>query len=158
VPSPSPASPPRERVAAELLELVGRLRRGLRRATAAPWPGRTLTGAQMELARLLRRRPGLSVNQAAEALALAPNTVSSLVGQLTDAGLVRRVRDERDGRVARLELTGDAQRGLEAWRDERAAALLDTLDRLGAEDRRALDAALAPLGRLVALLEESDDA
>jgi DNA-binding MarR family transcriptional regulator len=153
---PSPA-PPQDQTAVELLSLVGRLRRALRQATAAPWPGGTLTGAQAELARLLRRRPGVSVNEAAEALALAPNTVSSLVGQLTDAGLVRRVRDEHDRRVARLQLTDDAQRRLEAWRDERAAALVDAVGRLDGGDRRALDGALEPLARLVARLEEAGD-
>lgn len=138
-----------ERLAAELLEQISRLRRSLRRSAGSPWPAGTMTGAQTELARLVRRQPGLSVNRAAEELQLAPNTVSSLVSQLADAGLLRRARDERDRRVARLELTPAARRRLEAWRDERATALRVALDRLDEDDRRALREATASLARLV---------
>jgi DNA-binding MarR family transcriptional regulator len=144
-----------EALAAELIEQLGRLRRALRRGAGTPWPDGSLTGAQVELARLLRRSPGVSVNSAAEQLGLAPNTVSSLVGQLIDAGLVRRTPDERDRRVARLALTAGAQRRLEAWRDERAAVLRSALDELAARERRALERALPALDRLV---EELDDA
>nr|WP_232320542.1 MarR family transcriptional regulator [Rhodococcus sp. WMMA185] len=45
----------------------------------------------MELARLLRRRPGISVADAAAGLGLAANTVSTLARQIVDAGLVERV-------------------------------------------------------------------
>jgi DNA-binding MarR family transcriptional regulator len=147
------AAPTRTELASDVIETVGRLRRALRRSTAAPWPGHALTGAQGELARLLRRRPGLSVNDAAEALRLAPNTVSSLVGQLVEAGLVRRVRDERDRRVARLELEPAARRTLEAWRDERTAALVAALERLDPDDRAAIEHAVGPLGRLAEVLD-----
>jgi DNA-binding MarR family transcriptional regulator len=142
-----------EQLAAELIEQIGRLRRALRRSAGTPWPSGDLTGAQMELARLLRRNPGLSVNTAAEELGLAPNTVSSLVGQLVDAGLVRRTPDPRDRRVARLELAADAQRRLEAWRDERAAVLRAALDELPGRERRALGRALPALERLVEELD-----
>jgi DNA-binding MarR family transcriptional regulator len=142
-----------EQLAVDLIEQVGRLRRALRRSAGTPWPSSALTGAQMELARLLRRNPGVSVNSAAEELGLAPNTVSSLVGQLVDAGLVRRTSDARDRRVARLELTPAAQRRLDAWRDERAAALRAALDRTPSPERRALERALPALERLTGELD-----
>jgi DNA-binding MarR family transcriptional regulator len=143
-------------LAAELLERVGALRRGLRRAASSPWPGGELTGAQVELLRLLRREPGLSVREAAGRLRVAPNTVSTLVRQLGDAGLVGRERDGDDGRVARLVLTEEARQWLTAWRDERAGVLLGALGRLDARDRRALEAALAPLHRLTEALDGED--
>jgi DNA-binding MarR family transcriptional regulator len=140
----------------ELLEQVGALRRALRRATAPNWLAGGLTGAQLELLRLVRREPGLSVREAAARLRLAPNTVSTLIRQVSDAGLVRRQRDTEDRRVARLVLTDEAARTLNARRDERTAALLTGLDRLAAEDRVALEAALPALGRLAAALDRDD--
>jgi DNA-binding CsgD family transcriptional regulator len=59
-----------------------------------------LTGSQLELVRLLRHRPGLSVSQVADELNLAPNTVSTLVRQLVDAGLVVRGCQQAERRVA----------------------------------------------------------
>jgi DNA-binding MarR family transcriptional regulator len=143
-------------LAADLLEQIGALRRALRRATAPGWLVGGLTGAQIELLRLVRREPGLSVREAAARLRLAPNTVSTLVRQLGDAGLVRRQRDAEDRRVARLVLTDEAAHTLNARRDERTAALLVGLDRLAAEDRRTLQAASAVLERLAAALDGED--
>lgn len=143
-------------LASELLARVGGLQRGLRRAIGSPWPGGQLTGAQLELLRLVRREPGLSVRGAAARLRVRPNTVSTLVAQLGAAGLVQRERDPADRRIARLALTGDAQRWLDAWRDERADALMSALGRLDPPDRRALGAALGPLERLAAALDRGD--
>jgi DNA-binding MarR family transcriptional regulator len=142
-----------ERLAADLLERMATLRRALRRATGQPWPGGALTGAQLELLRAVRREPGISVNEAAETLRVAPNTVSSLVGQLVDAGLMLRAQDARDRRVARLDLSPSARRRLEAWRDERALALREALERLEEADLRALAAANGPLARVVEALD-----
>ena len=102
---------------------------------------------------LLRREPGLSVREAAAWLRVMPNTVSTLVGQLAQAGLVRREHDPQDRRVVRLELTEGAQRRLLAWRDERADVLRGALERLAPDDRRALEQALGSLSRLAALLD-----
>ena len=60
-----------------------------------------LTGAQLDLVRLVGRRPAVSVAQAAAELRLAANTVSTLVRQLTDAGLLLRRVDPVDRRIAR---------------------------------------------------------
>jgi DNA-binding MarR family transcriptional regulator len=138
----------------DLLEQVSGLRRALRRATSAPWPGGRLTGAQIELLRFVRREPGATVNEAAAALRVKPNTVSTLVAQLTEAGLVERVRDEHDRRVARLRLTGEAAAWLTSWRDERSAALAAAVESLGEDDRAALQAAVGPLARLVGAVSE----
>lgn len=154
VPSVSPSTPTATgpTLATALLEHVGGLRRGLRRSTSSPWPGGELTGAQIELLRLVHREPGLSVREAADRLRLSPNTVSTLVGQLGEAGLVSRERDPADRRVARLALTDGAQRWLTTWRDERATALREALERLGSDDRSALEVALGPLERLAGAL------
>ena len=96
------------RLADDLFTAVGQLRRHGRRLGGGPFPAGTLSGAQVELVRLVRRRPGLSVAEAAAELALAPNTVSTLVGQLAEAEVLTRVTDPQDRRVARLALTAPA--------------------------------------------------
>src|SRR6204780_1667961 len=97
-------------LADELLAAMGAIRRSGRRHAGRPAELSQLTGSQLELVRLLRRRPGISVNQVAEELNLAPNTVSTLVRQLVDAGFVVRRRQEAARRVARLDLAEDLGR------------------------------------------------
>src|SRR6185437_8234753 len=66
----------------QLLDALGAFRRTLRRHVGAPFSP-PLTSAQVELVRVVRREPGTSVAEAAEKLGVAPNTVSTLVGQLS---------------------------------------------------------------------------
>ncbi len=141
-------------LADELVEALGAVRRQLRRVAGRPWPAGPLSAAQVDLVRLVRREPGLPVNRAAEALGLAPNTVSTLVGQLTEAGVLRRTRSPADRRVAQLEITAAARRRIEGWRDQRAELVAGALDRLGPDDRRAIAGALPALGRLAGVLAE----
>lgn len=90
--------------------------------------------------------------EAAAALGLAANTVSTLVRQLTDAGLVERVRDESDRRVARLALTDDARAQVERWRDRRNIEVAAAFDGLSAEDRHAIESAVPAITRLAGAL------
>jgi DNA-binding MarR family transcriptional regulator len=145
-------------LAAELLQAVGQLRRQLIRHTGRPWVttggGGGLPTAQGELIRVVRRQPGISVAAAAAELGVAANTVSTLVGTLVEAGLLRREPDPGDRRVARLQLTDDAARQVARWRDQRSAVLTGALDRLPAPEREALAAALPALARLATDLRE----
>ena len=135
-------------LAEEFLEAIGSLRRQARRVAGRPWPAVTLSGAQVEFARLVRRRPGISIADAAAELGVAPNTVSTLVRQLTDAGLLQRVPDEHDRRVARLRLTAAAQRRVESWRDRRAALAAVAIAELSRADRSAIEKAVPVIARL----------
>jgi DNA-binding MarR family transcriptional regulator len=132
-------------LAEELLAAVGLLRRHLRRAAGRPWPLSSLTASQTELLRLVHRASGVSVTAAAGELGLAANTVSTLVGQLTEQGLLRRVPDQHDRRVARLTLTNLAARQIDAWRDRRAAVIAGVLDEMDAAEQDELRAALPVL-------------
>jgi DNA-binding MarR family transcriptional regulator len=136
----------------QLFAAIGLLRRHTRRRVGRPWPETPLTGSQVELVRLLRRRPGTSVAEAAAALGLAANTVSTLVRQLTDAGLIERVRDESDRRVARLALTDEARAQVERWRDRRNVQVAAAFDALSAEDREAIESAIPAITRLAGAL------
>jgi len=137
-----------------LLESLSAIRRNGRRHAARPVELAPLTGAQLELVRLVRRQPGVSVTEAAAGLRLAANTVSTLVGQLAEAGLLIRRTDTSDRRVARLDLAPEIRRKVDAWRDRRTVAVAEALGRLSGADRRRIGQALAALGRLAVSLEE----
>jgi DNA-binding MarR family transcriptional regulator len=140
-------------VAEELFDAIGLLRRRARRVAGRPWPLETLSNAQVELVRLVRRRPGVSVAEAADELGLAANTVSTLVRQLTEAGLLRRTADADDRRIARLRLTAPAQRRVEQWRDRRAGLVAEAMTALSAADRRALERAIPVIAKLAGAVQ-----
>jgi len=129
------------------------VRRRLRRGTRAVVGGELLTGSQVELLRLVEAQPGVGVRDAATALHLAPNTVSTLVGGLAALDLVERRADPGDRRAARLYLTPAATRRLHRWRDERHRRLTAAIGALDADDVTSLRASLPALGRLLAELE-----
>jgi DNA-binding MarR family transcriptional regulator len=139
--------------AAALAELSGRLRRTLRAGVRRQWPYDELSTAQLDLLRLLVDSGSLSVNGAATHLGVASNTVSGLVRQLTDSGLVSRKPDSADRRVGRLQASALARRRLERWRGFRDGLLADGLAELSVADQAALAAAVEPLRRLVTALE-----
>jgi DNA-binding MarR family transcriptional regulator len=142
-------------LAEELVEAVGSLRRQLRGSAGRPWPQADLTAAEVDLVRLVRRRPLVTVAQAATGLGLAPNTVSTLVRRLVGAGLVTRLRDPEDRRVVRLALTPAALRQVEAWRDHRTTVVSGSLAQLPTAERRRLAAAVPAMRRLTELLRDS---
>ncbi len=79
---------------------------------------------------------------------MAPNTISTLVGRLTEAGLMNREKSARDGRAALLTVTDKAQQRLAEFRDLRAELAGEALARLTPQDQRALLAAVPALLRL----------
>jgi DNA-binding MarR family transcriptional regulator len=142
------------RLADDLYDVLGLLRRRSRRLVGAPFPDLALSGAQLELVRVIRRNPGVAVAHAATMLGLAPNTVSTLVGQLVALEVVVRDRDENDRRLARLHLTPAARETLEQWRDRRAHATAAALGDLDDDDKARLAAALPVIARVAAALSE----
>ena len=147
-------------VADELLATMASIRRSGRLVAGRPVELSGLTGSQVDLVRLVLRRPGVSVAEAAAELRLAANTVSTLVGQLTDAGVLVRRADESDRRVARLELTVKMQRKVTAFRDRRVAMLSAAMTQLSPSEQRRLLGAVDVLGKLAGRLPDrnlSDD-
>ena len=139
--------------AADLSRLIRELRRILRMRLRQDL-GQPLPGPAAELLRLTAAQPGLRVGDAAKGLHIAPNTTSTLVRQLTAAGLLERTSDDRDGRVARLTLTPAGTERLRHWRDQRAALIADALAALAPADRAAIEGALPALDRLVHVLDD----
>jgi len=145
-------------LAEELYAAVGLLRRHARRIGGRPFGDQPNgpTTAQLELIRLVRRNPDLSVADAAAELGLAPNTVSTLVRQLAGAGTLERVRDSADGRVVRLRLTPETRRRVEAWLDRRTAVTARALAELGPADREVLRRALPVLVTVAGALDRQE--
>ena len=144
--------------ARDLLAAIGLVRRTTRRAVRQAWHTEPLPPAQSELLQLTASRPGITVADAAHELRLAPNTVSTLVGRLTAAGLLRRSRSASDGRAALLTATEQGHSRLEAYRDLRAELAGQALARLTAADRRTLAAAVPVLLRLAEGMSAGDRA
>jgi DNA-binding MarR family transcriptional regulator len=143
-----------EKLAERLLEASSSLIRAARTA-ASEGTRRDVTLAQMELLRLVRRRPGITATDAAAELRLARNTVSTLVGQLTGQGLLARERDQADGRIVRLRLLPPAQERMAAWRERRLRATTDAVEELSTAEKVALAGAVAPLEVIALALRET---
>jgi DNA-binding MarR family transcriptional regulator len=111
-------------------------------------PDPHLTTAQIELLRLVSRNPGLTVATAAAELHLAPNTVSTLVGQLSRLGLLDRAYDDSDRRVVHLDVTESSRTRLSGWRRRRLNAVSKAMNALDPEDRDRLAHAMNALEQL----------
>lgn len=138
---------------ATALPVLGSVGRVVRRAVRRRFPLRPLTDPQVAVLRTVEGSPGIASGAVAERLQLAPSTVSTLVRELVDAGLVVREADERDRRASRLRLTADAVEGLRLWGSVREQVLAEALARLTAAEREALRAALPAVRRLVDALD-----
>jgi DNA-binding MarR family transcriptional regulator len=144
-----------EMLAQELSSALGRFHQVLRRAAAHRAGREMLPGAQIELLRLVEERPGANVKEAAEALRMAANTVSTLVGELVDAGLLARTRAPEDRRTVRLDLTPAARERLAEYAASRQALVADALATLDPEARRDLSRAAPHLRHLAALIADA---
>jgi DNA-binding MarR family transcriptional regulator len=143
-------------VADALLKETARIRRVGRRRQGRPEELVRLTGAQLELVKLVRRAPGLSVAQAAAELGLAANTVSTLVRRLTDEGMLVRTSHPADRRIARLELPEALARRVGAYRDRRMVALAAAIATLDIDEQATIAAATALLGHVADELERGE--
>jgi DNA-binding MarR family transcriptional regulator len=138
----------------DVFAVVGRFRRQLRRSVGRGFDSEGLTESQGELLRLVGRRPGISVSEAAAELGLVANTASTLVSRLTSTGLLVREVDAADRRVGRLRLTASAQHIADMSRSARRAAISEVLDELHDNEIAALKAGLEVLEKMTRKLNE----
>ena len=89
----------------------------------------------------------LSLGKLAEAEQVTPPTMTRTVQGLEAAELVRREKDEWDGRVVNIHATPKGVEVLQAARGRRVAALASSLARLGERDLRTLERAASLLER-----------
>lgn len=139
-----PSVPPdghRERALRAIRTLVAALSRSAR---SIEW--RTgFTNAQLFLIRQLDAADGLSVSELARRARISQSTVSSVLGRIVRAGLVRSERSPTDGRRATLSLTPKGRRLLRHAPTPPTEALFDALSSLTDDEARNLAAGLAAL-------------
>jgi DNA-binding MarR family transcriptional regulator len=140
--------------ASRLMSALGAVGRVARRAVRNAAPADPLPPARSELLRLAARRPGIGVAEAAAELHLAPNSVSTMVGKLAEAGLLNRGRGANDGRAVRLTVTDAGAARIAQWRDIRSDMASRALALLTADDQAAISAAVPALAKLAAQMEE----
>jgi DNA-binding MarR family transcriptional regulator len=90
----------------------------------------------------------VTLGDLAAAERVQPPSMTRIVTQLEERGLVLRVVDDRDRRIARVQVTPKGQRLLHRSRTRKNAFLAQRLSSLTPGERRALDAALPVLERL----------
>ena len=130
------------------------LRRATARATRAGggWP--VLPEAKLQVLRRLVAQPGPTPAELAAQLHLARPTVSNLVRELVEDGLVERRPALLDGRSVRLHPTDRARQLLTSFRHGQVEVLHRALGGLPPVQRRRLLAALPALEELLALVEQ----
>jgi DNA-binding MarR family transcriptional regulator len=143
-----PADPAEAELAARLRLAVTRLHRRLRQHATSG-----LTPSQASALAGVDRLGAPTLGALAARESVQPPTMTKVVGALEDLGLVTRVTDPDDRRVARLTLTPAGTETLRQSRSLRTAFLADRLHRLEPADR----AALAELTDLLERLVDMDD-
>jgi DNA-binding MarR family transcriptional regulator len=142
----------------QLMTTMAAMRRQVRRELRPQGIGPQLRGAQIELLRVASDRPGIGVAAAARELHLAANSVSTLVNQLTDLGMVVRETDPADRRAIRLYPTDAAVARMREWRSARAELVGAGIATMSPADRAAIAAVLPALRTLLANLDGRDSA
>jgi DNA-binding MarR family transcriptional regulator len=107
-----------------------------------------VTGGQVSLLVQVEADPGVGVRELAARERMSPAGMSKHVSGLERAGLVRKV-ELADRRRFGLELTGEGSRVLASVRRRRTAWLAARLRALTPRELATLDAAVAPLARLL---------
>ena len=123
---------------------VGRLNRRIRVDSGAALPP-----LQTSVLATLEDQAPLRLSELARREAVTPPTMSRVLAALDDAGLLVRTPDPQDARSALINLSEAGHDAIRRIRTERTASIAQRLDRLDAEQRAALEAALPALERLV---------
>ena len=91
----------------------------------------------------------ITLGALASAEHVKPPTITRLVRDLEERGLVERTADPSDGRIQRVRATRTGKRTLEQGRARRVAVLTAALERLPAAERQALETAVGILEGIV---------
>jgi DNA-binding MarR family transcriptional regulator len=112
-----------------------------------------LSTLEIHLLALIERAPGIGVSELAAHEQMSRPAMSVHIKRLEAEGLLERssVGEDGDRRRAPLLLSRRGTEALRVVRQSRTDWLARRFDRLSAEDRKTLEAAIAPLMRLAAM-------
>jgi DNA-binding MarR family transcriptional regulator len=116
--------------------------------------GTGLTPSLQSALAMIDARGPLTLGELAAVEQISPPTITRIVSKLEEMGLVARECDAADRRVTNVDVTADGHRQLAESRERRDAWLRERLADLSADDVAAIDAAIPPLERLLAVTEQ----
>jgi MarR family transcriptional regulator for hemolysin len=100
----------------DFLTLLPELARRIRRHGDHSARQHRMTWTQLMIVRRLEQQPGLSQNELAAVVGVAPITVARLIDRIEALGLVKRHEDPTDRRIRRLRVTPAAASALRDWK------------------------------------------
>ena len=107
---------------------------------------------------VIARDEGMPQRDLADALHIAPPTLSRMLGSLEKTGLIERCADEADQRLTRVYLTSSGRGVAQKMRRALAAHLPAAMSALSLDERRELARLLDKLnGSIAATLQPADD-
>jgi DNA-binding MarR family transcriptional regulator len=109
-----------------------------------------VTGGQVSLLVQIKYRPGIGIRELAALERMSVPGMSKFISRLEEAGLVQRAAVAGDQRRVGLTLTPAGHKVLRSVKSKRTAWLSARLRELGPGELDAIDAAIAPLERLLA--------
>jgi DNA-binding MarR family transcriptional regulator len=128
----------------DLLQVVARLNRLATQRTRLPLPW-----AQARLLSTIEDQGAARISDLAALDHCSQPTMTMQVRRLEEAGLVTRTPDPDDARAVLIRITPNGVETLRRARADRAAVIDPHLERLRADDRRTLAAAVDVLHRLL---------
>lgn len=128
---------------AQLRMVVMRLARRLRQEV-----GPDITWSQLSALATVERLGPVSLKDLADAENITPPSMTRISTQLEETGLVARIHDPADRRIARLAITEAGRSMLAESRSRRNAFLAERLAAMSPDDRDAISRALPLLVRL----------
>jgi len=132
----------------QLADLLHQLTRRLRQAQAEQLAPLGLTPAQERALRMITRsEEAPRMTELADRLGIVPRSLTTVIDDLEEAGLVRREIDPRNRRAILLHLTERGAAVRDDLRDARRRAAEDLFAPLSADDRQALGDLLAQMDR-----------
>ncbi len=131
-------------VASDLRRVVGALHRRFRREQASG-----LTPSQWSLLVTIEAFGPLRLSELAVRELVKPSTLTRSVAWLADRGLVDRVEDPTDRRAVVVSASAAGRRLVSGLFEHGQAEFAKRLDRLPADQRRAIERAMPVLNRLV---------
>jgi DNA-binding MarR family transcriptional regulator len=132
-------------LAAQLRAILGRLKRRLREQGGP----QDLTPSQISVLLRLEKDGADTVSSLARAEGIRPQSMSSIVNVLQDAGMVGGISDPHDGRKTLMSLSKKCEKLLKAGRAARQDWLTTMiLQKFSAQEQRQIAATLPLLSRL----------
>lgn len=111
-----------------------------------------VTAGQVTLLAAIEERPGITGRELADREQISPPGMSAQLDRLEASGLITRTRGMDRRRVA-ISLTPEGSQVVSSVRNKRTAWLAERIEALSTEERAAIEAAIAPLGRLMEIDE-----